>query len=148
MAESGGRPLSISIIGWWLLVTGVFMVLVSPLRMPASIFIWVATGWPAAVWYVGFGAPWLYIGYGLLRLNPIARKIAIAALCFGAANTAVFFLFPGWESRLVTVMARFRAGIIVDTQAHFPALMIAPMVVGLGLPLWFLITRRDAFKAF
>lgn len=147
VVESGGRPLSISIIGWWLLTTGVLMVLVAPLRMPASIFIWVATGWPAAAWYVAFGALWVYVGYGLLRLNPTARKIAIAALCFGAANTTVFFLFPGWESRLVTAMARFRVGISVDSRTHFPALMIVPMVIGLGLPLWFLITRRQAFHA-
>ena len=93
--ESGGRPLSISIIGWWLLVTGVISVLASPLRLPVTMFIWVVTGWIAAAWNIAFGAMWTYVGYGLLRLNPIARKIAIAGLSFGAANIIVFFSFPG-----------------------------------------------------
>lgn len=145
--ESGGRPLSISIIGWWLLVTGVISVLASPLRLPVTMFIWVVTGWIAAAWNIAFGAMWTYVGYGLLRLNPIARKIAIAGLSFGAANIIVFFSFPGWEARLATILSRFHSGFFMDEPTHFPTVMIIPMVVGLGVPLWFLITTKKAFQA-
>ena len=143
--EGGGRPLSISIIGWWLLVTGVVGVLVSPLRMPANIFIWIVTGWMAAAWYIAFGAMWSYVGYGLLRLNPVARKIAVAGLCFGAANSIVFFLSPGRDERFAMFMSRFHFAAQAPLPAHFPAVTLIPAAIGLGLPLWFLIRRRDAF---
>ena len=146
--ESGGRPLSISIIGWWLLATGVVSVVMSPLRMPATVFVWIVTGWPAAAWYIAFGAMWACAGYGLLRLNQIARKIAIAGLSFGAVNSAVFFLFPGWEARMATFLSRFRLGLATPLPpTHFPPFMLIPAAVGVGLPLWFLIARRDAFQA-
>lgn len=143
--ESGGRPLSISIIGWWLLVSGVLTLLVSPLKFPVSVFVWIVTGWTAAAWYMVFGALYTYIGYGLLRLNPAARVIAIVALCFGVANAVIFFGFPGSEVRLASLMSRFRFA----SQApptHFPSFMIVPMLVGIGVPLWFLITRKQAFQ--
>jgi|tagenome__1003787_1003787.scaffolds.fasta_scaffold20752390_2 hypothetical protein len=146
-SESGGRPLSISIIGWWLLVSGVIGVLASPLKLPVSMFIWVVTGWIAAAWNIAFGAMWTYVGYGLLRLNPIARKIAIAGLSFGAANVLVFFSFPGWEIRMATILARFHSGFGVDQPNRFPFVLVMPMAIGLGVPLWFLIARRDAFQA-
>jgi len=118
--ESGGRPLSISIIGWWLLVTGVIGLLVClPLKMPANVFIWIVTGWTAAVWYLAFSAMWTYVGYGLLRLNPTARTIAIAGLSFGALNSIVFFLSPGRDARLLALMSRFRFGAQTPLPTHF-----------------------------
>lgn len=146
-AESGGRPMSISIIGWWLLIGGVMSVLMSPLRMPASIFLWIVTGWSAAAWYITFGAVNAYAGYGLLRLNSTARKIAIAVLCLGAVNTLVFFLFPGSEERLASMMSRIRFVPDTPTPIHFGAFMIVPVVLGMAIPIWFLITRRRAFHS-
>ena len=35
----------------------------------------------------------------------------------------------------------------MDEPTHFPTVMIIPMVVGLGVPLWFLITTKKAFQA-
>jgi hypothetical protein len=146
VVESGGRPLSISIIGWWLLVTGVLSALASPLRLPVSVFIWIVTGWTAAAWYIAFGALYAYIGYGLLRLNATARVVAIGVLCFGAANGLIFFFFPGSDARVVAFMSRFRFG-AQPPPTHFPGFMIVPMLLGIGVPLWFLITRRQAFQA-
>lgn len=145
--ESGGRPLSISIIGWWLLIAGVATVLAAPLRMPGSVFIWIATGWAAATWYVAYGAMYAYAGYGLLRLKPIARKVAIWGLCSGAANAFVFFLWPGADARMAALISHFSFGPQTSPPIHFPALMFVPTTaIGVGLPLWFLITRRSAFQ--
>lgn len=147
VAESGGRPLSISIIGWWLLLTGVFCVLASPLRMPVSVFLWIVGGWAAMGWCIVLGALYAYVGYGLLRLNPLARKIAIGVLCFGVANAVVFFFTPGRDARFAALMSRFHLGPQIAQPTHFPAVMLIPMTLGFALPLWFLIARKSAFQA-
>ena len=144
--ESGARPLSISIIGWWLLLAGVLSVLASPLRMPVNVFIWILTGWTAAMWYIAFGAVYAYAGYGLLRLNDTARMVAIGALCFGVVNGFVFFLFPGRDARFTTFMSRFHFPTQTPPPAHFPTFMLLPMGLGIALPLWFLISRKPAFQ--
>ena len=143
-SESGGRPLSISIIGWWLLITGVITVLVSPLRMPVTLFLWIVSGWTAAAWYFVLGALYTYIGYGLLRLNAMARLLAISLLGFGVVNGLVFFALPGRDARLATFMSKFHF-MQLPPPAHFPAFMLIPSLVGIAVPLWFLIARRKAF---
>lgn len=148
-AVESGRPLSISIIGWWLLIAGLGTMLATPLlQMPGSIFVWVVTGWEAVAWYVAIGALNVYVGYGLLRLNPVARTIAIWALCFGAVNGAVFFAFPGREARITTLMSHSRFGSYAVPPPQFLTMvfMLPVMVISLAVPLWFLITRKPAFE--
>lgn len=146
VGESGGRPLSISIIGWWLLITGVICVLMSPLRMPVTVFLWIVSGWTAAAWYFVLGALYTYIGYGLLRLNAMARLLAITLLGFGVVNGLVFYALPGRDARLATFMSKFRFTQLAP-PTHFPVLMLIPTLVGIALPLWFLITRKKAFDS-
>lgn len=144
-ADSGGRPLSISIIGWWLLISGVISVLMSPLRMPVTVFLWIVSGWTAAAWYFILGALYTYIGYGLLRLSAMARFLAISLLGFGAVNALVFVALPGRDARLATFMSKFHFGQFPQST-HFPVFMFIPGMVGVALPLWFLITRKKAFE--
>lgn len=144
-----GRPLSISIIGWWWLIVGAGMIAAEPfLRMPGSIFVWVVEGWKAVAWYVAFGALNAYVGYGLLRLNPLARTIAIWSLCLGAVNGAVFYGFPGREARIARLMSSYRFGpeAVAQPQLATTAFMLPVMLIGLAVPLWFLITRKAAFE--
>jgi hypothetical protein len=144
-----GRPLSISIIGWWLLIAGLGTMVATPfLQMPGTIFIWVMTGWNAVACYVAFGVLNVYAGYGLLRLNPIARRIAIWSLCFGVVNGAVFFCFPGRDARITALMSHSRFGSHAVSQPQLPpmAFMMPLMVIVLAVPLWFLITRKSAFE--
>jgi len=143
--ESGGRPLSISIIGWWLLISGVICVLLSPLRMPVTVFLWIVSGWTAAAWYFVLGAFYTYIGYGLLRLNAMARLLAISLLSFGVVNGLVFYALPGRDARLATFMSKFLFTHLAP-PTHFPVFMLIPTLVGVALPLWFLITRKKAFE--
>jgi len=143
----GGRPLSISIIGWWFLLAGIGTITAIPLRMPGSLFVWVVTGWSAAVCYLVFSALSAYVGYGLLRLNPIARVIGICWLCFGAVNGVVFFALPGHDARIRNLMAHFAWGQQSAPHAQFPPLFyILVMVIGVAVPLWFLVTRKTAFE--
>jgi hypothetical protein len=146
--ENGGRPLSISIIGWGLLVSGIFAVLVAPFRLPGSILIWIFTGWAAALWYLLYGGLFVYVGYGLLRLQPVARTTAIVVLCYGAVNGLVFFLSPGADARLATFMSHYSFGSQVPPPFRLPGIVYGiTAAVSAGVPLWFLITRESAFRS-
>lgn len=142
------RPLSISIIGWWLLISGVVTVLATPLRLPALVLMWVLTGWAALVWYLAWGGLYAYVGYGLLRLNPVARSIAIAALCIGFIHAAISFVLPGRDARFAVFMSQLPFRAHITAQPSFPptTFMIATMLIGVGVPLWFLVTRKGAFE--
>jgi hypothetical protein len=147
-AVESARPLSIAIIGWWLLVSGtVTMILAVALRLPAATFVWLITGWHAVVWYLAWGALWAYVGYGLLRLKAVARTVAIWALCFGAVQGIVFFAFPGKDARMASFASRMPFGAHPAAPATFPptGVMVPLMVFGVAVPLWFLIRRKAAF---
>lgn len=146
VAQSGGRPLSISIIGWVFLVCGVFSVLMSPFRLPITLFVWVVTGWGAAASYVVFGSIYAAIGYGLLKLWPAARGSAIAVLCFGLVNGAVFFGLPGGEARMEAFMSHYRFGAQAPPpMPHFTPPMMIPGTIAVAIVMWFLIKRKSAF---
>lgn len=145
-AQSGGRPLSISIIGWFFLVSGVVSFLLSPLRMPTALLFWIMSGWSAAAWYVVFGSIYAACGYGLLKLWPAARGWAIAMLCFGLVNGTVFFGLPGSDSRMAALTSRYRFGAQAPPpMPYFTHLILIPSAIAVAVPLWFLIKRRSAF---
>lgn len=144
---SGGRPLSIAIIGWWFLIVGVLSVLLAPLRMPVTLFLWVPTGWAAAAYYVIFGGIWAYCGYGLLRLNPTARLVAIVLLCFGLVNAAVFSGFPGADTRMTNLVSNYGYGVTLPpTHSHFMQFVLLAGLAVVAVPLWFLIRTKPAFQ--
>lgn len=145
VTQSGGRPLSISIIGWWFLVCGVVSVLFSPLRIPITLFAWIVTGWGAAASYVIFGVLYATCGYGLLKLWPAARQAAIVLLCFGLVNGAVFFALPGGDARMEALMSRYRFGAEAPPMPHFTPLIVIPSAIAVAVPLWFLIRKKSAF---
>jgi hypothetical protein len=84
-AARSGRPMSISIIAWLLL--GSLITLGSALlRFPAVFFNRLLTGWAAVLCYLAFAVVTLYLGFGLLRLNPRARVLAIYYTVFAMLN--------------------------------------------------------------
>ena len=97
---------------------------------------------------MAYGAVYVYAGYGVLRLNPLARKIAIFGLCFGAVSALTFFVAPGADARMAALTSRFNFGQQMPTQYRLPTFLYAMMAVaGAGLPLWFLFARKSAFQA-
>jgi hypothetical protein len=150
------RPLSLTIIAWMLLAGCPFLPFSVALHYPAGFFTTVLIGWPAALYYLMFLPAHLFIGIGLLRFKPLARNVGVAYYLFVFANTAVFYLFPGGQARILGLM---RSSMLVwgRTQASGPFMLFnyKPFLIlgacfglaSLAVPLYFLITRGQAFEA-
>ena len=151
------RPLSFTIIAGLLLIGALFLPLNLLMHPPAIFLTRVVTGWPATLYYVVLTALNGYIGIGLLRFKPVARKIAVGYFVAVFINSAIFYLAPGGRARL--------QGLMDAQQEMFPWLRawqgnpqfqidLTPMLwfggaVGLAfvlVPLYFLITRKRRFE--
>jgi len=151
-----GRPVSITIIGWYLLVGALLIPMNLFLRTPAVLMVSIVTGWPAMVYFLALLGTHVYIGLGLLRLQPAARLVGIAYFVFAFVNSAVFFLAPGAMARMTKLLE--------VQQSLFPWIRSMPganpypvdvrpfmLVGGLGglilvlVPLCFLVINRQAF---
>jgi len=153
------RPLSLTVIAWFLLVGCLFVPLSILLKYPAPFFTKVLTSWLAALYYLTVEVVQLYAGIGLLRLRPLARRVAVGYYAFFFVNMAVFYLAPGGRSRMLDMMQ--------TSQSMFPWMRTQPWqgwdatqlfstrflvvtacfgLLWILLPLYFLITRKQAFE--
>ncbi len=141
------RPLSVSIIGWWLLAAGLLAPVGALTKMPAFILAWVLTGWAAVALnlvYGGFGA---CLGYGLLRLKPLARVGAISWFGFAAVNSVVFYLVPGRDARFAALMAGFSFGSQPPPPMQFSTAFMLPLtLIMVVAPIWFLNAAKSSFE--
>lgn len=141
------RPLSVVIIGWWLVIAACFVIPSILLRLPAFVLGLVLSGWIGAGFYVLFGGLSWYIGRGLLQLDPLRHKLAIAYLVFGAINSASIFLFPARYSVVLQAMpAWMRPPAGAEAMQMVPvSVSVLISILAIAVPLWFLIARRAAF---
>ena len=142
-ARESARPLSIAIIGWYLLVGAAGTALAAVVRMPAMLLGLIVTGWSALAIYTVLTAAVIYLGAGLLGLRERARRWSIVYFCAVAANSLVTVARPGFMQQMQRAMPAF-----------FPAGM--PQLEGMwvfglmgaaasAIPVWFLVRRRSAF---
>jgi len=150
------RPLSLTIIAWLLLVGCLFIPLNLVWHGPAILFTRIITGWAAALYFLSLAAIHLYIGIGLLRLNPTARTVGIAYFLFVLMNTVVFYFAPDGESRMLDLIQRSQSSFpwmqppphlafSLDMKPFLRMGMVAGLL-GVLLPLYFLITRKAAYE--
>jgi hypothetical protein len=150
-----GRPLSISIIAWYLLAGCLFIPFSFFLHSPTALFLTILTGWQASAFFLVVAGVHVYAGTTLLRMKPAGRWIGIGYFIFNFVNIAVFYLAPGGHARL----ARF----LDIQQSMFPWMRssqaspfhidIMPFVIfgvifALALylvPLYFLVAAKPAF---
>jgi hypothetical protein len=147
--EPGGRPVSISIIAWFLIVGSVFCIITAPFRLPSMLFGITLTGWPAGSYYLAFGLWELWIGIGLPRLKPLSRILAIAVCGFGIANTLTVAVLPGFSDRMHAFMQSMPVGLRSTPDygfAYSPAFVCLSAAV-CAVPMWFLVAGRTAFEA-
>jgi hypothetical protein len=150
------RPLSLTIIAWMLLAGCLFLPFSIALHYPAGFFTTVLIGWPATLYYLMFLPAHLFVGIGLLRFKPLARKVGVAYYLFVFANTAIFYLFPGGQARVLR-LTRSSMLVFGRSQASDPFMLFNSKpflilgacfgLVTLAVPLYFLITRGQAFEA-
>ncbi len=146
--EPGGRPLSVSIIGWWMLIGGVLTIPAMLFRPAALAFGVILTGWNATLVYVVFAAVQISGGQGLLKLQQPARQLAIAWFSFGAANSLALALLPGFDARMMAyrlAMPLAAHGLAADRVASISRAVVVAMALPMAVPIWFLVRRRKAF---
>jgi hypothetical protein len=142
------RPLSVTLIAWYLLAGAVLTALSAVVRVPAMFFGMTITGWAAMGYYSVFAAAGLYLGSGLLQLDENARVGSVIFLVLAAANGLVSFAGPGHDQRLGALQADLRGLLRMDVPEWRGAWVSAIAgVLFVALPIWFLIRRRAAFAA-
>lgn len=145
----GGRPLSISIVAWYLLLTTVFTAAAAMLRVPGMLFGVLVTGWAALGVYTAFAAVSLYLGTGLLQLQEPARIGAIVYFAIVAANGVVTFLLPDLPGRMRMMQEAFPQFLRWSQPQPLPVQGWALALLGTAfaaVPIWFLVRRRAAFR--
>ncbi|MEO8371037.1 MAG: hypothetical protein ABI806_17775 [Candidatus Solibacter sp.] len=144
--DSGARPLSLSIIGWYLLLSSILMAASAVFKIPAFVFGGVVTGWGALGVYSLFTVVQLYLGTGILHLQEHARLGGIAYFVVVAINSLLSM--QGLDAKM-EVMRRelpklFPGGMAL--HAPQPAWVFGLMGTALVIiPIWFLVRRRAAF---
>jgi hypothetical protein len=150
------RPISITIIAVYLLAASAFVPATLALRAPAVLFTTMVTGWTAAVYYLVLLALVVYVGVGLLRVQPAARLAGMAYLAFTIVNSTVFCFTPGGHARVVQLLAA-EMSLFPWMQAWLDMLPmrldLTPFVMigtalGMAVPiacLYFLFTHKSAF---
>ena len=154
-SPSSARPLSITIIAWLLLVGCAFFPINFVIHAPAIFFTKLVTGYGAAIYLFLYLVANLFIGIGLLRLNPTARIAGIAYYVFAIVNAGTFYLAPGARERMLALIGASQAMFpwMKPMQESGPQFDLMPFMtvfgviglLGVLVPLYFLITRRQAF---
>jgi len=151
ISEPGGRPLSISIIGWWLLVGTVGCFAGALAAFPVILGGFVFRGWAARLVCLAFAGVCGWLGSGLLRLKPLSRIAAIGFFVLTAAGSVLFVFLPGYEQRLRDAVDSmpfgfnevFQSSGAASLAAVRPSLIASALVC--LLPIWFLVARRKEF---
>ena len=147
-APPSARPLSVTLIAWYLLAGAVLAALGAVVRIPGMFFGILITGWTAMGVYSVFAAVQLYLGSGLLQLDENARVGSVVFFVLSAANCLVSFLGPGHDERLRMLETELRGFLRMDLP-EWRGVWVSAIagVVFVAVPIWFLIRRRAAFAA-
>jgi len=148
VADTVSRPLSVSIIGWYLLLGTLFTAAAAILRVPGMLFGVLVTGWSALGLYTAFAAVSLYLGSGLLQLQESARIGSIVYFAIAALNGAVTFLLPNFDRRMQKMQEAFPR-FLQWSQQPIPMTGWGLALMGTlfaAVPIWFLIRRRGKFR--
>jgi hypothetical protein len=153
--ETGGvprppsaRPLSISIIGWFCVVTCCCVPLNIVLRFPVILFGGVFSGGVAALIHLLFGIVLAVIAFGLLRLKSYAPALTIGYIVFGVLNAVVSFALPGSGERvqrLIDAMPSYFSH--AQFQQPFNPFSVGVLMIPLWLiPIYFVVKNKKAFE--
>lgn len=140
------RPLSITVIGLYMLFGACLMPINIYTHGPAFLMGKDFRGWSAVAFFVAMGTLDAAIGIGLLRFARWSRIAAIYFFVFRIINTSVTFLLPASRARFEEGVEALRASLGQQTVQRAPiwfgpALELCVMAV----VLWFLFARKEAF---
>jgi hypothetical protein len=152
LPEDLPRPTSIVIIGWFLATSAPMILLAIWWKWPAMLLGMVLTGWSAILVHTFWGGFTLYAGVELLRWRMSGYYAALVLFGFGAINALVTSLVPGSPERMKEFVEMMRIPGLERTAGSDPALPSPALSVALGLltvgvPLYFLLSRKAKFIA-
>jgi hypothetical protein len=142
------RPLSITIIGWWIIVGSVSCLFLILARMPVFLFGAIFNGWTAGVIYLLLGALSVYIGKGLLDLRERVRILAIAWFAFSFVQLSLVTLVPSLRQRMLAMQRGFeqnQPNPIPFDQSMMANVILAFIGILVAIAIWFLMRDRAAF---
>ena len=142
------RPLIITIIGWFNIVTGAFLVAMATTSTPAMAAGFVLTGWSAALFYLFVGVVNAFLGWRLLALDERARILTIWWFVITIAHTTLLAISPGARQRLREFQAMVQPPdaptLPYDSTSFTIAMMVVSMLL-LAAAIWPLVSNRAAF---
>jgi hypothetical protein len=147
------RPLSITLIAWWLLISGFIGVLGLSVNPPVFFLGYFFKGTYASVLMLALALVQSLIGFGLLKLRPWGRTLAIYYFQFLIFNSLTMVLIPGTQARFEQAMSEMLSD-MQGTLGTPPSPMHVPIWFGvifavplLSLLLWIVVSRKDVFQA-
>jgi hypothetical protein len=147
-SEPRARPLSTSVIGWFLLIGSLFFAVAAVVRLPAFVFGVVITGWGGLAVYTVFAAAQIFLGTGLLHLQEQARIGSIGYFCLTALSSILNVAPPGLEAKMQILQREMPKFFPTGAAAQMPqpGWVFALMRVAIAaVPVWFLVRQRAAF---
>lgn len=150
---ASGCPLSITVIAWLMTISGA---LALPLylhfasRYPAMLFGMLIHGWQGKAIYLFYSLASVGIGVALLRLKPLGHALAVWYYVFGLCNLLASLLLPGAHARseaLLHEALRPDQAWMVTSVPSFLWFGLVWGALAIALPLWFLVTRKEAYLA-
>jgi hypothetical protein len=146
-ADRSPRPVSISLIGWFLILSGCLTFVLALMGQPATLFNLMLNGKSAFLFCSVVFVVELYLGIGLLKLRALSRAIAVYFFAFGFVNSMFFFLHPAQSALAAVGISSIPLLIRPSSSAHrflvwLPVIIAA---VGASVPVWFLAKRKSSF---
>jgi hypothetical protein len=147
------RPLSITLIAWYLLISAFIGVLGLSMNPPVFFLGFFFKGSSASILMFVLALLQSFIGFGLLKLRPWGRTLAIYYFQFLIFNSLTMVLIPGTQARFEQAMREMLSDMqgTIGTPPppmHFPiwfgVIFAVPL---LGLLLWIVVSRKEAFQA-
>jgi hypothetical protein len=146
------RPLSITLIAWYLLISAFIGVLGLSVNPPVFFLGFFFKGTFASLIMFGLAIVQSLTAFGLLKLRPWGRALAIYYFQFLIFNSLTMVLIPGTQGRFDQAMADMVRNMQGASSA--PPLMHFPVWFGvifaiplLALLLWIVVSKREAFHA-
>ncbi|MFZ0582298.1 MAG: hypothetical protein WAN72_14750 [Candidatus Acidiferrales bacterium] len=150
VSEQLKRPLSITIIAYVSLLGACVLPLIQLMHVPMMFMGIFYTGWKASLIIMGFMSVQLMMAYGLLKLEPWGRSLAIYYFNFGIFNSIISVVLPGAQARFdqaETLMKGTMGLPASPSQAKFPIwtglLFSLPLI---AIQLWFVVKHKQAFE--
>jgi hypothetical protein len=144
------RPISITIIAYVSLLGACVLPLIQLMHVPMMFMGIFYTGWQASLIIMGFMSVQLMMAYGLLKLEPWGRSLAIYYFNFGIFNSIVSVVLPGAQTRFdqaETLMQGTMGLPAASSPVKFPIwtglLFSLPLI---AIQLWFVVKHKQAFE--